>query len=277
MKNVGIAWSIIFSAPLAAYPQTGIHSVDFKNFAYPAICAGEKPETITVKNGEFSSERQMDGYVERMYFNVFDTSYGDLDGDGRDEAVILSVCNTGGTGNFSEGFIYTERAGKPFLIARIPGGDRAYGGLRSAKIENATLIVESSDPGENGASCCPKLVTTTRYRLSGSKIVAVGKPQRRDLFPSERINFARGTAGTVFEVIIPSAEGKQYIVGARAGQTLKVSTNSDKVSLRLLEDASITEGIIGFTARLPNTGDYTVEIQNNAETDVRVAVTIKIQ
>lgn len=268
---------MVFSAAFAAYAQGGIRSVDFKNFTYLALCAGETPEKITVKNGEFSKATQMDGYVDRMLFNVFDPSYGDLTGDGKDEAVILGVCNAGGTGNFSEGFVYTEKAGRPVLLARIPGGDRAYGGLRSAKVENGTLVVDSNDPGENGASCCPELAVTTRYKLSGSKLIAVGKPERRELFPTQRVNFARGASGTTFDVTVPSWEGKRYLVGARAGQMLKVSTSSDKVSLRLLEDASVTEGINNFTARLPKTGDYTIEIQNNADTEVRITVNIKIQ
>lgn len=277
MKNVAITWFIILSALPAAGAQADIRSVDFKNFTYTALCAGEKAQKITVTNGEFSKEMQMDGYIDRMYFRVFDASYGDLNGDGKDEAIIIGVCNTGGTGNFSEGFIYAEKVGKPILIARIPGGDRAYGGLRSAKVENGILIVESNDPGTNGASCCPEVAVTSRYKLRGSRIVAFGKSGRRELFPTERIKFARGMSQTTFDVTIPPEEGRRYIVGARAGQTLKVSTNSAKVSLRLLDDAPVTEVVNGFTARLPRSGDYAIEIQNNAETDVPVKVTIKIQ
>ena len=125
---------LLFAA--SAFGQTDIHSVDFKNFTYPALCIGEKASRITVKNGEFSEEKQEDGYVDRFYFNVMDVAYGDLNADRRDEAIILAVCNTGGTGNFSEGFIYSMKAGKAALVARIPGGDRAYGGLRSARVES---------------------------------------------------------------------------------------------------------------------------------------------
>ena len=219
----------------------------------------------------------MDGYIDRVYFNVFSTTYGDLNGDGSDEAVILSSCNTGGTGNFSEGFIYTLKAGKPTLLARISGGDRAYGGLRSAKIDNGILAVERNDPGENGANCCPELAVTTRYKLNGTRLVEQGKPVQRELFPTERVNFARGTTGSSFNVSIPEREGRRYIVGARAGQILKVSTNSDKVSLRLLNDAIVTEGLNSFTAKLSKNGDYTFEIQNDTGADVAITVSVRIQ
>ena len=283
MKNVAFACLIVpvslllSCSSLAVRAQSDIHSVEFKNFTYSAYCAGDQPEKITVKNGEYSKETQMDGYVDRIYFNVFGISYGDLNGDGNDEAVILSVCNTGGTGNFSEGFIYTQRSGKPVLLAHFPGGDRAYGGLRSAKVDNGILIVESNDPGENGANCCPELAVTNRYRLTGDKLIAQGKPVTRELFPTNRVNFAKGTSGSTFDATIPFEEGKRYVVGARAGQVLRVSTNSDKVSLRLLEEAAVTEGVNGFSVKLPRNGDYTFEIQNNAEDEIKVTINVKIQ
>src|SRR5687767_1632081 len=92
-----------------AQAQANIRDVDFKNFTYTPFCAGdpdEKPKPVTVKNGEYSSEKQEEGYVDRFYFNVFDVTYGDLNADRVDEAVVLTVCNTGGTGQFSEGFVF---------------------------------------------------------------------------------------------------------------------------------------------------------------------------
>src|SRR5262249_15890321 len=129
--------SIVLTAGVCTFAQTDIHSVDFKNFTYSAYCAGEDPENLTVKDGEYSREKENN----EGWFRVFWTKYGDLNGDGKDEAVILSVCNTGGTGQFSEGFIYSIKAGKPSLLARIPGGDRAYGGLSGASVENGVLVV----------------------------------------------------------------------------------------------------------------------------------------
>jgi len=107
--------TLLFST--AAFAQTGIQKVDFKNFIYKPFCAGSDPLLVTVKNGEFSKEEQQDGYVDRFYFNVFSVTYGDLTGDRQPEAIVLTVCNTGGTGNFSEGFIYTLKTGKPLLVA----------------------------------------------------------------------------------------------------------------------------------------------------------------
>lgn len=174
MKRSFLIIVSFFALTFTASAQGDIRSVDFKNFTYSALCIGEAAEEITVKNGEFAYEKKEDGYIDRFYFKVFGIEYGDLTGDQQDESVVLSVCNTGGTGNFTEGFVFSMRDGKPILIARIPGGDRAYGGLRTAKVVRGLLIVESNDVGELGGACCPEFVVTTRYRVSNGKLMKTG-------------------------------------------------------------------------------------------------------
>lgn len=264
-------------AVLNVFSQADIRKVDFKNFTYPAYCASEDAENVTVKDSEFSQEKQMEGYVERFYFKIISVTYGDLNADKKDEAVILSVCNTGGTGNFSEGFIYTIKAGKTSLIGRIPGGDRAYGGLREARVENGLLVVEANDVGEMGGACCPEFVVTTKYRLANGKLFQSGAQDRRELYPSQRVTFAKGTSGTTLKLKIAAQDLKRLVVGARAGQTLTVSVGNTQASLRLLDDAIVTEGTNSFTAKLPKNGDYTIEIGNYSDTPTEVTVNIQIQ
>jgi hypothetical protein len=254
-----------------------IRKVDFKNFTYEASCAGDSPQKVTVKNGEFSSEKKEDGYVDRFYFNVFAVTYGDLNGDDSEEAIVLTSCNTGGTGQFTEGFIYTLKDGKPALFGDIPGGDRADGGLREARVDNGQLVVESNDAGPDGGTCCPQFIITTRYDASTGKLKQVGKEDRRSLFPSQRVTFPKGSSGTTINVKIPSEEGKRFIVGAREGQILDVSVDNSKASFRLLEDAETTENAKGFSARLPKDGDYTIEVTNYEGSPITVNVSIKIR
>ncbi len=277
MKKVCFAMLVSFVTAAGCFAQGNIRGVDFKNFTYPAFCASEDAENVTVTKGELSREAQEEGYVDRFYFKVFDVAYGDLNADRRDEAIVLTVCNTGGTGNFTEGFIYTLRSGSPALLARIPGGDRADGGLRKAFVETGLLVVESNEPGENGGSCCPQVIVTTKYRLSGDRISQVGEQKRRDIFPTERVTFARGTTGKTFKTTIAAHQGKRFVVGARAGQTLTVSIDTDQASLRLLDETEVKFGINNFLVRLPKSGDYTVELQNNSGADLTVTVNIRIR
>lgn len=266
---------LLFVSAVSA--QSDIRKVDFKNFTYPVLCIGDKAENVTVKDGEYLKEKQEDGYVDRFYFKVFDVAYGDVTGDQVDEAIILGVCNTGGTGNFSEGFIYSIKGAKPSLIARIPGGDRAYGGLRETRTEAGKLVVESNDPGVDGAACCPQRILTTQYRVTGGKLVKIGKEMSRDIYPTERLKFAAGTSGKTWSVDIPVQEGKRFIVGARAGQTLTVSVDTDKASIRILDATDAKFGDNNFSVKLPRNGDYTIEVQNDSDGPLTVKLSVKIQ
>ena len=252
-----------------------IRKVDFKNFTYEPECAYDDKK-VTVKNGEYSFEKPADGYTDRFYFNVFDVSYGDLNGDNSEEAIILTTCNAGGSGNFTQGFIYTMKDAKPVLFAKVHGGDRADGGLRTAKVDNGQLVVEANDPG-NGGSCCPEFIVTTRYDVSTGKLKQVGKAEKRGLFPSQRVSFPKGSTGTTLTVKLEPEGGKRFVVGAREGQTLDVSVSNNKASLRLLEDAEKTDNADGFSAVLPKNGDYTIEVSNYEKSSITVLLNIKIR
>lgn len=267
---------VLLVGSLSALAQTDIRRVDFQNFTYEPSCAGEDTTKVTVKNGEFSSEKQEDGYVDRFFFKVFNIIYGNLNGDKAEEAVILSVCNTGGTGNFTEGFVYSMKRGKPTLIARIPGGDRADGGLRKAVIENGLIVLEYNDPEKTAGACCPEGTVTQKLRVTGDKVVEVGAPVKRDLFPSQRVSFAKGASSATLNLTLPAESGRRLVVGARAGQTLTFSVNNQKIDFRLLGDIDVTTNNAGFTAELPDSGDYTIQLTNYEESPVTVTVTIKI-
>lgn len=275
-KDIAGIVVLLMVSLISVSAQSGIRAVDFKNFTYSAHCIEDAPVNYTVKGGEYSYEKQEDGYVDRLYFTVTDIAFGDLNGDKNDEAIVLTVCNTGGTGNFSEGFVFGMKAGKPSLIARIPGGDRGYGGLRETRVENGLLVVESNDAGENGAACCPEFIVTTKYKLTAGKLVRSGPETRREVVPNKRVTFAKGTTGSTLKVKIPAGEAVRYIVGARGGQRLAVSVSSDSAALRLIEEAQVTEGINNFLAILQNNGDYTIEIENTSDADIEVTVNIKI-
>jgi len=280
MKRITFLVLSIAGLCFTAAAQADIHKIDFKNFTYQPYCAGEDTKSIHVKNGEYSKATQEDGFVDHFYFNIMDVTYGDVTGDGEDDAMILSVCNTGGTGNFTEGFVYTMKAGKPALLARVPGGDRADGGLRSITVENGLLVVEYNDPEKAAGACCPEGVAIQKMRVSGSKVIDVGSPIKRELYPKERIAFTKGTNGKTWTITIKPNDRKRYMLGARAGQTMAVSfTGEPDVDLRLLEDesAEVTQGQHRLDAVLKRSGDYTLEVSNYNDKPVTVSLSVRIR
>lgn len=276
MKHVFSVVVALLFVVAPTFAQNNIRKFDFQNFTYEPSCAGEDVTKVTVSSGEFSEEKKVDEYTERFFFKVFNIIYGDLNGDKAEEAVILSVCNTGGTGNFTEGFVYSMKRGKPTLVARIPGGDRADGGLRKAWIESGLLVLESNDSEQARGACCPGGTITQKVRLSAGKLLNVGRPIVRDLFPPQRVTFAKGASGATIKLTIPATEGKRLIVGARGGQTLSVSIDTDKAAVDLDEDADITNNPGGFDAVLPKSGDYTIRVISYEDSPLVVTVNIKI-
>lgn len=272
MKSLIFLTIIFLSVDVSA--QTDVHKVDFNNFTYRAFCGDdEEASDIKVSGGKIE-EKSGDNYLR---FDVQSIDYGDLNGDGKDEAVIITVCNTGGTGQFSEGYIYSIKNNKPVLTGRIAGGDRAGGGLVSAKIENGLLVVESNEEGGSGL-CCPEFIVTNKFRLSGNKLIDAAKPTRKILYPAKRISFPKGASSLTFTDEIPAADRKRFVVRAGKGQTLTVKTNQKDSPIYIRSgDADEIQNEDALIAKLNASGDFTFDIINNNEQNLTYSVTVEIK
>lgn len=279
MKLIAAAVLIAMSS-LAAHAQDDIKKVDLRNFTYEVeFCQTEASDRITVKDGEFFEEKEIDGYTDRRFFKVSGFTYGDLDGDGKDEAVVISVCNTGGTGNFTEAYVLKMSGGEITRIVTLEGGDRAYGGLREIRIEDGKMIVEANDPGEMGGACCPEEVVTRTYKLKGGSLEEIGRPERRDLFPASRVAFEKGAYSAAIDVELDNDTGiRRFVVGASKGQTLTVTSDSENVRFRLIKgEADIEEENKTLVAQLLEDGDYVFEIRNFTDAGLSTRVTVTIR
>jgi len=165
--------------PPPVTPVNTIHDIDFQDFSYHPSCASDAMR-VSTRNGEYTRRQGLD----RLLFKVDKVNYGDLTDDRVDEAIVTSTCNTGGTGQFSEGFVFSMREGRAVELTKIEGGDRAFGGIADARVERGLLVVERYAPDESGGgACCPKYIETTRYRWNGRRLVLVGSPSSRSYRP----------------------------------------------------------------------------------------------
>ena len=250
-----------------------IRKVDFQNFTYEPLCLGDAPTTVKVKNGKYAEK----GSAE-FSFEVNGALYGDINGDGKEEAVIKADCWMGGTAHPTEGFIYGMRNGKPALLTRIEGGDRGRDGLVNVEIKNNLLVVEQNDDGELGADCCPEFITTTKYRLRGNKLVAVGKPSSVEFNPSIRISFENGKSSRAIVVKLKPKAEERYKVAARAGQTITVTGDSKDVDISVLNStAETTEIAGGVKAKLATTRDCVIDVTNRSSRAISVKLTIEFR
>lgn len=162
---------------ISAVPNASpIRAIDWANRTY-----GD----YTVKDGQYEyafdedgnvvppdyQPKDPDGYVERGFFSVTPPVFGDLDGDGAEEAVIVTMENTGGTGHFTGVDVYTLRDGQPDVIASIPGGDRGDGGISDVRIEAGAVIVDRFMSQEEDGACCPSKVLIERWQWKNGSLI----------------------------------------------------------------------------------------------------------
>lgn len=173
----------VTEGPAQAAATGPIAKVDFRNFTYQPGCSRDSNHqraAVATRDGRF----ELNTDTDKLSFLVVSIAYGDLTGDGQDEAAVLTGCNTGGSGDFSEGIVYGFRDGKAVELARTESGDRAYGGIQKLGMRDGLLVVERFATDEGGPMCCPKYLDTLRYRLTTHGLQAEGAATRQEIPPS---------------------------------------------------------------------------------------------
>lgn len=272
--------ALSFALPAAAFAADDVRSVDFRNFVYHPSCAdfesAEAKVPVRVAGGRFEASPGTD--LEGLYFEVGEVLYGDLNGDGRAEAVVRSLCSTGGTGRFDEGFVYGMRDGKPVLLGRIPGGDRASGGVRCVRIEEGVLRVERTG-NETGAAVGLDFIDTETWKIQGSGLVEAGKPIRRRIGSAEGARPLRFAKGASSGTVNGTTSGiDPYVLQAREGQTMTVRITSPQKNAAfeiLIDDYTVACRGTEWSDALPATGTYRIFVlatQGSATYELTVAI-----
>jgi len=89
---------------------------------------------------------------------------GDLDGDGREEAVVVLAQGGGGSGSYNYLAVVRREGGALRNVATIALGDRVA--IRSARIEAGTLHADVLRAGPGDAMCCPGELSDLAWRIA---------------------------------------------------------------------------------------------------------------
>jgi hypothetical protein len=260
-------------APIPSADAAGsIRSVDFRNFTYDL---GEG-EVVTVTQGEYSRDTRDD----QLALQVIGVDFGDINGDGVDDAAVWLNFNTGGTGQFSFTQVYVLQNQKPVLVGMTQIGDRADGGLHDVLIDGGDLVEDRYTHGEG--ACCPDEITRYRFVLRGkNKLSRRGTPKRRALINGSEdgepvaLKFLKGTSSaTVYN--FDSIE-KLMTLSARAGQTLIVkpvitSDYRKDVPKVVITDSGTTLATVDgkpVTVKLPS-GKVTLKFTGEGFADIAI-------
>ncbi|HEX7312737.1 MAG TPA: hypothetical protein VF297_02390 [Pyrinomonadaceae bacterium] len=183
-------------SPHAALPQRrvqSIRSIDFANFTYPRV--GEqrayiRRKSFTLKGGEYPEHEVEDG----MHF--VRVVYGDVTGDGLEEAIVILGVRTRGSAIPSCVYIYTLRNKRPRLLWGFLTGDRADGGLHKIYDENGELVVELYGPQKRWEGKAQLMrFTRRRYVWRESRFRQKGRKEVIPL-PAQSNNSMHPTADT---------------------------------------------------------------------------------
>lgn len=216
--------------------------------------------SVTVTDGEASEGEP--GDVDYLYATVDQVIVGDADGDGTDEAAVILYFTTGGTGQFTDLFLYRLVDDEPVLVDRAGTGDRGHGGIIAAWFDGDDLVMDRYG-GE--AACCPDRQVTTWHRLEGDRLVTVGGPiesvlvfvSTSDPAPPE-IKFLRGTTSAA---VMGDGDGADVaVLEAGRGQTLTLT-------LYELDDAGLAEGVEVIDQ---TTGEAILDVGRGSTGEVRL-------
>jgi hypothetical protein len=173
---------LIFALAPAAQSSSvrSIREVDFKNFAYPKLSTGKclKMRTVRVRNGKYGS---LDNFSPRVVprggcwqVNVGPVIYGDVTGDGQEDAMVVLYAEAGGTESSNDVFVYTLKHNRPVLLWKFATGDRAEGGLLKLYAQNGKLVIELAGQnrfiggnlygGDCTGACQPPFLTRSTYQ-----------------------------------------------------------------------------------------------------------------
>lgn len=162
-----------------------IGKFDFKNYVYPLPRGWHDVDgkEATLKNGV----RRMS--EDKIGLSYAATKYGDVTGDGEDEAFVILKIETAGAAIPQIVYVFTLKTEEPELIWYFRTGDRAAGGLKELRSDNGELVIElfgqdryilgevetSKITGDEQQLCCPTFFTRTRYKWKGKNFQLQGK------------------------------------------------------------------------------------------------------
>jgi hypothetical protein len=156
-----------------------------------AACSQKAPPPpLTVEalmNADYHSEWPADGVAElndgqyeeeivpgaasKLVIVVYPDMYafGDLNGDGVDDAAVVLATSAGGSGTFITLEAVVNQQGTPKHVASAQLGDRAR--INSLMIESGKVTVNLVTHGPNDPMCCPTQEASQEYKLQADALI----------------------------------------------------------------------------------------------------------
>jgi hypothetical protein len=160
--------TLAFVAGCGGEPEP-LTAESLKNAEYLGIYDGP----VDLTDGMYEGEPFVEGGASRpLVVFIEPYAFGDLDGDGVDDAAVLLVENSGGSGSFVYLAAVLNSNGSPVNMATTLLGDRAQ--VEELTIEEGRIKVKMLTHGPEDPMCCPSQESSETYTLVGDELVPEG-------------------------------------------------------------------------------------------------------
>jgi hypothetical protein len=121
---------------------------------------------VQLANGKYESSE------ESIYASLTDkVAFGDINGDGVNDAAAVLATNSGGSGVFIDLAAVIDKKGNPVNVAVTPLGERVK--IDSISIANKQIILAMVVHDKDDPLCCPTLKVNRVYELQKDSLVQV--------------------------------------------------------------------------------------------------------
>jgi hypothetical protein len=124
-------------------------------------------ETVTLVNGAYDRATSNEDILHVALRDPI--AFGDLNGDGAEDAAIFLSENGGGTGFMVSVIVMLNQGGVPVQSADRLVDDRPQ--VNNLSIQNGRIVVEAVIHGAADPMCCPNFPVTETLRLETGKLI----------------------------------------------------------------------------------------------------------
>jgi heat shock protein HslJ len=149
---------------------------DLKNAEYQSSFPARRRVKLT--NGIYREKIVPNSATDLIIILSDKVAYGDLNGDGEEDAAVILITDSGGSGTFHQLAVVLNQKGSPNHVASQLLGDRVE--VKSLSVRSGEIAVEMITHGPNDPLCCPTLEVTQNYLLQGDKLADSQAPKLTD-------------------------------------------------------------------------------------------------
>jgi hypothetical protein len=127
--------------------------------------------TFQLKAGSYG-QKYGEGATQVSQVIFVTAAFGDLNGDGAQDAAVVLTEQMGGSGSFTYLAAMLNKNGVPKQAAMTQLGDRTQ--IKSLAVRDGQVVVDLLTHGPNDPMCCPSQLVTRTYAVAEQALKVVG-------------------------------------------------------------------------------------------------------